>query len=160
MRQNIAQQFPPQLVVRRAHARFLDQLARIVGQMPVIDAAWACRHAGVAGQAAVEMRAHLPGRRLSLKHRLDEIDAAPRAVAFVAEQKVCRAGGDAEAAMDAAPQDIVGLLQAGIAQLFESEVRFHDFQTPAYMRPGLRTPAGSKAFLIACTSFILVSGSG
>ena len=95
------------------------------------------------------MRAHLPRRRLSLKHRLDEIDLAPWAVALVSEKKVGRAGGEAEAAMHAAPRDVVGFLEARIAELFEREVRFHGFQTPAYMRPGSSTPTGSKAFLIA-----------
>ena len=58
-----------------------------------------------AGQAAVEVQLRLARRRRAFEHLLDQVDAAARAVEFVAEELVGRAGGGAEAAMHALAQD-------------------------------------------------------
>ena len=52
-------------------------------------------------------------RRRSFEHLLDQIDAPARAIEFVAEQLVGRAGGGAEAAVHAAAQDGLGFVARG-----------------------------------------------
>jgi len=47
--------------------------------------------------------------RLTFEHLLDQVDATARSVEFVAQQLEGRAGGRAEAAMNAAAQNGVGL---------------------------------------------------
>src|SRR2546426_941989 len=80
------------------------------------------RHAGEAGQAAVDMLYHLGGRRaVLLQHLLDEIDPAARAIEFVAQQHIGRTGRGAEAAMHAGAQDLVGFGDVGIGELGEAE---------------------------------------
>ena len=54
-----------------------------------------------------------------LQHVLDEVDAAARAVEFVAEQHIGRAGRGAEAAMHAGAQDLVGFRDVRIGELGE-----------------------------------------
>ena len=64
-------------------------------------------------------------------------------IELVAEQHIGRAGRGAEAAMHAGAQDLVGLRDIRIGELGEGEGGLHA-QTPAYIRPGLSTPFGSK----------------
>src|SRR5258707_1062246 len=112
-----------------------------------MDARRAGRHAGEAGQAAVDMLDHLPARRLALlQHVLDEIDAPARRIVLVAEQEIGRAGRRAEAAMHTGAQDLLGLGGIGIGKLGEGERGLHGYR-PAHIRPGLSTPLGSKLSL-------------
>ena len=89
----------------------LDMGAGVVDQMHVMHARRAGRHAGQARQAAVDMLDDLVVRRpAALQHLLDQVDASPRAVEFIAQHLVGGAGRRAEAAMHAGPQDLVGPL--------------------------------------------------
>ena len=82
-------------------------------------------------------------RPVLLQHLLDEIDPAARAIEFVAEQHVGRAGRGAEPAMHAGAQDLVGFRDIGIGELREAEFGFH-VATPRVSRPRLRMFFGSK----------------
>jgi len=59
-------------------------------------------------RAAVEVQLRLRGGHRAFQHFLDEVDAAARAVEFVAKKLVGRTGGRAETAMHALAQDGVG----------------------------------------------------
>src|SRR5262249_32193629 len=121
--------------------------------MHVIHAARAGGHAGEAREAAVDVVGH--GRRdlTLLKHLLHQIDAAARAVALISSEHIGRAGGDAQAAMDAAPEDRVGTGDGRVGELHRVELGLHGLAyIPAYMRPGLRIPTGSNARLSAAVS--------
>ena len=66
------------------------------------------------------------GRRaVVLEEALDLVDAAARAVEFVAEQDVGRAGRGAEAAMDAGAQDAVHRLDGRVGELGQGEIGLH-----------------------------------
>jgi len=96
--------------------------AGIVDQMHVVNARRTSGHAGEAGEAAVDMFDGLGGGWLALlQHVLDQIDAAPGAIEFIAEQDIGGAGGGAEAAMHAFPQDAVRLGDARVLQLLWRE---------------------------------------
>jgi hypothetical protein len=115
-RQYPGQQVAHQPVLQRALVGFLDAHPRLVDQVHVIDAGRAGRHAGEAGQAAVDMQRDFAGSRLVvLQHVLDQVDAAARRIELVAELQIGRASGGAEAAMDAAPQDGVASWISGSA---------------------------------------------
>ena len=110
----------------------VDTGAGIVDQVHVVDARRAGGHAGEARQAAVDVERHLlVGRLVVLQHVLDQVDAAARAVELVAEQDVGRAGRGAEAAMDAAAEDLLGNGGVGIGKLGEGEIGLHRRYTPA-----------------------------
>ncbi len=91
---------------RRPRIGLLDAMPAVIDQVHVVHARRAGRHAGQARQAAIDVP-HLlhRGRAVALQHRLDEIDAAARTVALVAQQHEGRARGGAEAAMHALAQD-------------------------------------------------------
>ena len=102
-------------VLEAALPGLLDVRAGEVDEVHVVDAARAGRHAGEAGEAAVDVVLHLgAGIPIVLEHVLHQVDAAARGVALVAEQHVGRAGGGAQAAVHAAAQDAVGLGEARI----------------------------------------------
>jgi hypothetical protein len=107
--QETAQAFAAQLIGRRTRHMSLDPLPADVDQVAIFHAGRTGRLAVAAGQAAVEMPPGGLAGRAGLEHLLHEIDAPARAVQLVAEQLVGRAGGVAEAAMDAISQDAVGL---------------------------------------------------
>src|SRR5947209_13308176 len=112
--------------------------------MHVVHARRTGGHAGKAGETAVDMLDHFLRRRPVLfQHLLDEIDPAARAVEFVAEQHIGRAGRGAEAAMDAGAQDLVGFRDIGIGELRQREFGFH-VAVPRAIRPRLRMCFGSK----------------
>ena len=67
-------------------------------------------------------------RAAVFQHILDEIDAATRAVEFVAERHIGRACCGTEAAMHAFAQDFFGFTDAGIAQLIGAEMGLHGFK--------------------------------
>ena len=103
MRESSGAQQP---VGERALVGRLDVGAGMIDEMHVVHARRAGRHAGEAGQAAVDMLDHFGRRRtVVLQHVLDEIDAPARLIEFVAEQQIGRAGRRAEAAMDAGADD-------------------------------------------------------
>ena len=60
-----------------------------------------------------------------LQHVLDQVDAPARAVPLVAEQRIGGAGGEAEAAMDAGAEHLVGLGQCWERQLALGELGLH-----------------------------------
>ena len=110
----------------------LDIGAGVVDQMHVVHAGRACGHAGEAGQAAIDMADHFLGCGTpGLQHVLDEIDAAARAIEFIAEQDEGGAGRGAEAAMHAGSQDLVGNRGIGVAQLRIGKVGLHGGSAPA-----------------------------
>ena len=92
--------------------------SRAIDKMHIVHARRAGRHAGEAGQAAVDM---LHGQRIGgpvlFEHLLDEIDTSARAIELVAEQHEGRAGRGAKAAMDAGAQNFLGLRRRRILQL-------------------------------------------
>jgi hypothetical protein len=87
----------------------VDQLAADVKQAPVLHARRARGFAVQARQAAVQVQLGLAGRLGAFEHILDQVDAPARAIEFVAQQLVRRAGGGAEAAVHAGSQDRLGL---------------------------------------------------
>src|SRR4030095_617884 len=87
------------------------------------------------------------GGLVVLQHVLDQVDASARAIELVAEFDVGRAGRRAEPAVDAALQNLLRHRDVGVGELGEGEVGLHGDQMPAYIRPGLRMPSGSKASL-------------
>ena len=65
-------------------------------------------------------------RRLAaLQHVLDQIDAPARRIEFVAEQQIGRAGGGAEAAMNAGAENLLRTGHGGVFQLIGREVGLH-----------------------------------
>src|SRR5262249_4152475 len=88
-----------------------------------------------------------------------EVDATARAIELVAEEYIGRAGCDAESAMHASAQDLVGDRNIGVGELREGEVGLHT-QTPAYIRPGFSTRFGSKLSLMRRVSAATAGSSG
>src|SRR5262249_6677018 len=118
----------------------LDVMATVIDQMHVIHARRASGHAGQAREATIDVANFLCRRcAVALKHRLDEVDSAARAVALVAEQHEGRASRRAEAAMHALAQDVFAARRLRIGKLGQGEVGLHQ-----PIRPGLNRPLGSK----------------
>ncbi len=117
----------PQRPVRGGPAvGLLDIGAGVVDEVHVVDARRAGRHAGEAGEAAVDVLHDLRRRGLAaLQHVLHQVDAAARGIELVAEEEVGRAGRGAEAAMHAGAQDRLRRPHRRIAQLLFREVRLH-----------------------------------
>ena len=106
VRDDRRQQSPQQPFAQRPPIGAFDVPRAPAREMRVVHAGRARRHARQAGEAAIEVFDHRRRRRLAaLQHRLGEVDAAARAVELVAQQQIGRAGGEAEAAMHASPQD-------------------------------------------------------
>ena len=104
----------------------LNMHAGLINKMHVIDTRGTRRHAGQARQAAVNVFDRFNCCRLILlKHVLDEVNAAARAVEFIAEQHIGRAGCRAEAAMHTRAQYLVGLGGVRVLQLFGGEIGLH-----------------------------------
>ena len=122
-----------------------DVAAGVIDQMHVVHAGRTRRHAGEAGQAAVDVGDHALRRRPGvLEHVLDQVDAAARAVELVTEQHVGRAGRGAEAAVHARAQDLLQLPHVGIGQLGEREGGLHGAAFRV-LRGKASTPAASPA---------------
>jgi hypothetical protein len=101
----------------------------VIDEMHVMHAGGTGRHAGEAGEAAVDVLRHLGvGGAVVLQHLLDEIDAPARAIEFVAEQHIGRAGRRAESAMHAGAQDLVGLRDIGVGELGQRKMGLHVFR--------------------------------
>src|SRR5277367_4644900 len=74
------------------------------------------------------------------QHGLDQLDPTSRAVAFIAQENVCRAGRSAEATVHALANFSVARRGLAVGELVGCECRLHQA-----IRPRLRTPRGSKA---------------
>jgi hypothetical protein len=103
----------------------VDDAPADVDEVAVLDARRAGRLAVAAGQAAVQVQLRLARRLHPFQHLLDQVDAAARPVQLVAQQLVGRAGGRAEAAVHAAPQDGLGLGAIGRAGELGGERGLH-----------------------------------
>ena len=112
------------LAGRALHA-FLHDLAADIHQVAVGHAAGTGGLAVAAGQAAVQVQLRLARDRRTFQHLLHQVDAAARAVEFVAQQLVGGASGEAEAAVHAFAQDGLGLLAVVRALEFGSQVGLH-----------------------------------
>ena len=124
-------------IVQGAGVGCFDIGSCMIDEVHVVHAGGAGGHAGQAGEAAVDMADHLlAGGAAGLQHVLDEVDAAARAVEFVAEQNEGRAGRGAETAMHAGSQDLVGDRCVGVAQLRVGKIGLHGAQR---LRRGCRT---------------------
>jgi hypothetical protein len=98
----------------------------VIDQVHVVHARRAGRHAGQTRQATVDVPdLGVAGRAIALEHRLDEIDAATRTVALVAQQHEGRTGRRAEAAMHALAQDVLAARGLRIGELGQGEVSLH-----------------------------------
>jgi len=144
-------QHPPQHPVhQRPPVGLLDILPRLIHQMHVMHARRAGGHAGQTRQTAVDM---LDGARIrrppGFQHLLDQIDPPARAVQLVAQHLIGRAGGGAEPAMHARPQNLIGPRQLRVRQLAIGEQRLHQPINPAFKIPRgsncARSPAVNRA---------------
>jgi len=116
-RQRRAEQPPQRALSGRALVVRLDVVPAVVDEVRVVHARRAGRH-----EAAVDVPRHLLRRvPIALQHLLHQVDAAARAVQFVAQQHVGRARRRAEPAMDAVAQDLPGLPDVEIRELREGE---------------------------------------
>ena len=103
----------------------LGEGAPKIQQAPVLHPARAGALAGAAAQAAIQVQLRTRRHRRALEQLLHEVDAPARAVQFVAQDLVRRAGGQTEATVHAAAQDRVGrgapravFLMAGSSAVF------------------------------------------
>ena len=103
----------------------LDADAREIDEMHVVHPARAGGHAGEAGETPVDVVGDRRGDRALLEHLLDQVDAAARRIALIAEQHIGRAGGGAEAAMDAALEHGVGAGDGRVLELLVGEIGVH-----------------------------------
>jgi len=104
---------------------FFDPAPRVVDEVHVVDAGRARRHARQAGEAPVDMFDRVRGDPPARQHVFDQVYAAARAVEFVAEKDVGRAGRGAESAMGAVPQYFLGRCNVRIGELLGREVGPH-----------------------------------
>ena len=157
------QQAAQQPVAERPDIGLLDAPPALVQKMHVIDTRGAGRGARQAGQAAVDVPHRAgAGRLAALEHFLDQVDAAARAVQFVAQGDVGRAGRGAKAAMHAFAQNIVGLDDVGVGELIRGETGLHGQSAgpSAARRPGLNSACGSSAWRRRWLSAARVAGWG
>jgi hypothetical protein len=125
-RQDHGQHIAHQPLDQRSLIGSLDVHPRMIDEVHVVHVGRTGGHAGEAGEAAIDVLDRLRiGRPAFLEHALDEVNAAARAIELVAEQHIGRAGGGAEAAMHAGPEDLLGLANIGILELRRAEGRFH-----------------------------------
>ena len=126
VRQHERQQRPQQAIRQRAAIGRFDMGAGVVDEVHVVHARGTGGHASEAGEAAVDMLDHFGGGRPALlQHVLDQVDAPARAIEFIAEQHIGRAGRGAEAAMHAGSQDLVGFRDIRVGELREGERSLH-----------------------------------
>jgi hypothetical protein len=103
-----------------------DMGACVIDEVHVMHPGRARRHAGKAGEAAVDMLDHLGGRRGAvLQHVLDQVDASARRIELVAQQHIGRAGRGAEAAVHARAQDALRFRDVRIGELSKGEIGLH-----------------------------------
>ena len=94
-------QRPEGPVAARARVAALDLLAGGLDQLAVLDPRRAGGDTGHAAEALVEVADHLVVHGLALAADLHQVDPAARRVHLLAPEHVGRAGGQAEAAVDA-----------------------------------------------------------
>lgn len=116
--QPVAQQALPEA----ARQAFGEEVAADIQQLVVLDSGRAGGFAVAAAQAAIEVQASALAGLVALEKLLDQVDPSARAVEFVAQLLVGRAGGVAETAVHAAAQDALGFgglgaLPGGIAEV-------------------------------------------
>src|SRR3984893_15395 len=120
--------------------------AGVINQVHVVHAGGTGGHAGKTGKEAIDVPNDFGSRRpAALKHVLDQVDAPARGIELIPKQHVGRTGCRTEAAVNAGAQDSVRFRGIGIGELGEGKRGLH--YTPAHIRPGLRTPLGSKLSL-------------
>ena len=105
-----AQQAPRQPLVPGARHGGLDGGAADIDQPAIAHARGAGRLAGAAGQTAVQVELGLAAGGLALQDLLDQIDAAPGSVQFIAQELVGGTSGGAETAVHTGSQDGIRLL--------------------------------------------------
>ena len=126
IRQKLCERGAQQPLVCRPPVGLLDMGAGMVDEVHVVHARGTRRHAGQAGQAAIDMQRDLGrGRPVILQHVLDEVDASAWRIELVAVEHVGRAGGGAKAAMHASPQDLFRFGDVRIGELSKGEGRLH-----------------------------------
>ena len=97
---------------QRAADSFLGQFAAQLDDASVLHAGRAGCLAGATGEAAIEVGERLRAGRPALDELLHEVDSPARTVELVAQDAVGRAGGQAEAAVHAGAQQLLGLAAA------------------------------------------------
>ncbi len=143
-RQALAQQPAAGALERRTFDRALGDAMSDVEQPPEADPRRTGGLATAAAKAAIEMQPGRRSHRFAFEHLLDQVDASARPVELVAEELIRRAGRRAEAAMHAGAQYRFGVAPIrGVANEV-GQMRFQA-QSSAYIRPGLKMPAGSSA---------------
>ena len=151
--QDAGEQSAQHPVGQRPRERALDMRPRMIDEVHVMHARGTRCHAREARQTTVDVgHDFLGSRSVVLQHLLDQIDATARRIELVAEQNIGRAGRGAEAAMHASAQDLVCFRDLRVSELRQAEVGLHRVPRskayrPAHIRPGLRTPRGSKLSL-------------
>jgi hypothetical protein len=98
----------------------------MVDEVHVVHARGAGRHAGEAGEAAVDVLDDLGAGGLApLEHLLDQVDSSARRIELVTEEEVGRAGRGAEAAMHAGAKDLLRRCHRRVAELLGGEAGLH-----------------------------------
>src|SRR3546814_3883149 len=116
----------------------------MIDEMHVVHAGRAGRHAREARKAPVDVLDDLGGRRaLLLQHVLDQVNAAARAIEFVAEKDIGRAGRGAKAAMHAFADHRFRTGHGRIGKRRLGEFSLHGRYPPK--RPVSKMPSGSNA---------------
>ncbi len=124
--QHLRKQRAHDAVVPGPPVGLLDIGPGVIDEVHVVHPRRAGRHAGEAGEAAVDVLDDLGRRRLAaLEHVLDQVDAPARGIELVAQEQVGRAGRGAESAMHAGAQDRLRRGHRRIAQLLGGEVGLH-----------------------------------
>lgn len=83
----------------------------VINQVHVVHVGRTGRHAGQAGKTPVDVPNDIRGRcLLGLEHVLDQVDSSARAIQLVAQEQIGGTGREAEPAVNAAPDDTLGIL--------------------------------------------------
>ena len=108
----------------------LDPTSRMVDEVHVIDARGTGRHAGQAGEAAVDMLDRVSADTPCGKHIFDQVNTTARTIELVTQQNISRAGCRAKPAMSAGAQYLFGFRNVGIGELLRCEIGSHLLTTP------------------------------
>jgi hypothetical protein len=93
--------------------------------MTIVNAAWTSGFAVAARQATVQVQLCFACRLLPFKHLFDEVNAATRAIQFVTQQLVRRAGSGAKTTVHAFAQNSFSGQAIGCALKFRGEIGLH-----------------------------------
>ena len=145
VRQHRRQRPSKQALRQRPAIGPLDMLTRVIDEVHVMHPRWTRGHTRETCETAVEV---LNGGRIGwpilFQHILGQIDSTTRRIQLISRQQIRRTSRRTKPAVNAGPQNAFTLRNLRISQLCQCEVRLHDLQTSAYMRPGLSTRAGSN----------------